>query len=257
MTYWLSYGAGVNSTALLVLLVEGRLPQFDPFRVVFADTRDEKDETYAYIRGVVQPYLLKHGRELETVYPKEGVLERWERMGVTGSRILRTCTRYGKIEPLHAHIKANGGGEQLIGIDAGEPHRARPSMPTDPYQKHFPLVDLDIDRAGCVGIIQAAGLCVPPKSGCWHCPFMRRREVLALAREQPEKFARIEALEAVARERHRPGKDTPFDIAQWHGKPAPYWRARAADEGRQVPLFEREPELPCACYDGAEEAAHA
>lgn len=249
MTYWLSYGAGVNSTALLVLLVEGRLPQFDPWRVVFADTRDEKDATYAYIRDVVTPYLAAHGRALETVYPKEGVLERWERLGVTGSRTLRTCTSHGKRDPIEDHIAANGGGEQLIGIDAGELHRARPSRPGDPFPKHYPLVDLDIDRDGCEAVIRAAGLCVPPKSGCWHCPFLRVGAVLALAREQPERFARIEALEVRSIEMHPPGPG--IVRAQWSDRPARYWRERAADEGRQVPLFERDPEMPCACYDGA------
>ncbi len=31
--FWLSYGFGVNSTALAILLVSGKLPQYEPWRV--------------------------------------------------------------------------------------------------------------------------------------------------------------------------------------------------------------------------------
>jgi len=42
-TYWFSHGAGQISVALTVLLMEGA-PR--TLRIVFADTRDEKDSTY-------------------------------------------------------------------------------------------------------------------------------------------------------------------------------------------------------------------
>ena len=47
--YWLSYGGGINSTALAILLIENKLPQYVPFRVLFSDTGNEKDETYNFI----------------------------------------------------------------------------------------------------------------------------------------------------------------------------------------------------------------
>lgn len=58
--YWLSYGGGVNSTALAVLLCEGRLPELQPWRIVFADTLTERPETYNYIDRVFMPYLRRH-----------------------------------------------------------------------------------------------------------------------------------------------------------------------------------------------------
>ena len=91
-TYWLSYGGGVNSTALAVLLCEGKLPQYTPWRVMWSDTHDEEDHTYRYIETVFVPYLAHFGKQLETVRPDEGVIERWERLSVTGSRIIRSCT---------------------------------------------------------------------------------------------------------------------------------------------------------------------
>lgn len=252
-TYWLSYGGGVNSTALLVLLLDGKLPQYSPIRFVWADTRDEQDETYAYVDGVIRPLLRKHGAVLETVCDKEGVLARWERLSVIGSRTTRACSDHAKVQPITRHIKASTrrGYEavQLLGIDAAESHRARPSLPTDPFPKRYPLVDLNIDRDGCVAIIEAAGLPVPRKSGCWHCPFMRVGEVLALAKDRPDRFSRIVKLEAASERESppEPGKRR----TQWGDRPALEWAARACDENSSGPLFQDEhPDPPCACYDG-------
>ena len=54
-TFWLSFGGGVNSTALAVLLVRGKLPQFEPWRIVFSDTGEERPETYTYLRDHFEP----------------------------------------------------------------------------------------------------------------------------------------------------------------------------------------------------------
>lgn len=235
--YWLSYGGGVNSTALAVLIVSGALPQYEGARFVFSDTGEEKPETYAYIEQHFAPYLARHGRELETVRPAETVLERWERLRVTGSRTLRACTVEGKIYPIKRHIEANGGGVQLIGIDAGEAHRMPDTL--------RPLIGLDIDRDGCEEIICAAGLPSPGKSGCWCCPFMRVREIIELARRAPCKFQRIERLEQVATETHGPQPDGQARN-HWGDRPASYWLMRAG----QGDMFDDGPEVnqPCECF---------
>lgn len=250
--HWLSYGGGVNSTALAILVCEGALPWAVPCRFVWADTGDEKDETYSYIEHVFRPYLACHGQELETVRDRESVLERWERLAVVGSRILRTCTSHAKIRPIEALKRASGslGGVQLIGIDAAESHRARPSQPGDPYLKRYPLVELGIDRRGCAAIVRNAGLCLPVKSGCWHCPFMRKREVLDLAQNRPDRFQRIIDLEEASLLIHpiEPGKVR----AQWGERPATEWLKIARQEQRQgaFDLGSDPEEMPCGCYDG-------
>lgn len=248
ITYWLSYGGGVNSTALAILLQFGRFPQYEPWRVLFADTRDEEPETYEYIDNVFRPWLRKRGRVLETACADEGVIEKFERLRVTGSRIIRTCTIEAKIKPVRRHILAHGTGDdvQLIGIDAGESHRmASPANPGE-LARVRPLVDANIDRDECVRIIEAAGLPVPPKSGCWHCPFKRAAQVIQLAIHRPCDFARIERLEAAATEAH--GRDKYGNPrTQWGDKPASYWRERA----NGGPLFDdSEANPPCGCYDG-------
>lgn len=245
---WLSYGGGVNSTALAVLLCEGELKKYEPWEAVFADTLTEKNGTYEYVDRVFIPYLLGHGRFLNVVQPVEGVLERWERLKVTGSRILRVCTDKGKIEPIEKFLKARAvpGDVQLIGIDAGESHRAKAPRPRDKWGKAYPLVEKDIDREDCIKIIRAAGLSVPPKSGCWCCPFMRVGEVMDLALESPGRFDRIVRLEEAATVAHGPGPEG--FRAQWGDRPAKYWKGRAGDRAAQGNLFGGE--VPCGCYDG-------
>jgi hypothetical protein len=235
--YWLSYGGGVNSTALAVLLCSGRLPQYEPWRVVWADTGTEKDETYTYLNTVFIPYLSAYGKQLETVTPTETVIGRWERLRVTGSRRMRTCTDYGKVKPINAHIAANGGGDTLIGIDAGEIGRAR-----DREGVHYPLVEMWLTREDCVKVIQEAGLPVPVKSGCWCCPFMRTQEVLDLAKNHPCRFERIARLEKAASETHGGYR------YQWGDSNCDYWRTRAS-----APLLDEiyhDEMPPCGCYDG-------
>lgn len=249
-TYWLSYGAGVNSTALVIALIDGRF-KADPWRLVFSDTMDEKDETYAYVHSVMMPYLRQHGRSLEIVRPAEGVLERAERLNVTLSRTLRTCTVEAKIKPLRRHLEAHGTKHdvQLIGIDAGESHRASDEPRPGELLKRYPLIELDWDRDDCAEVILAAGLPLPPKSGCWHCPFLRKAEVIALAINAPDRFGRIVRLEDAANREHPSDDGRPR--TQWGDRPAREWQRLACESKSSGELFQGvDPDPPCVCYDG-------
>lgn len=239
--YWLSYGGGVNSTALAILMIQGKFPQYEPWRILFADTGCEKPETYEYIANHFAPYLRENGRELEIAYPPETVLERLERLKVTASRTLRTCTVNGKIKPMDAYVTHHGGGEYLKGIDFGEEHRQRDSI--------RPLCDAEIYREDCEQIIHDAGMPVPIKSGCWFCPFMRVQEVVNLCKIRPCDFARIERLEALANETHGPTKHGE-PRTWWGDRPCSYWRERASqgDLFNDGYTFYPDP-IPCDCYD--------
>lgn len=241
---WLNYGGGVNSTALMVLAVEGKLPYtIGDWQPIFADTKTEKEATYLYIETHAIPYLRAHGKELLTVAPKEGVLERWQRLSVTGSRIIRSCTEEAKINPIKKVIGPDD--TLLIGIDAGESHRANREADDNGRRILYPLVELDLDRDDCEAVITRAGLPVPPKSGCWCCPFMRVGEVLDLARNNPCGFEKIVELEAAANE-----KFPEILRCQWGNTPATKWRERALRGDNSGELFFNEESIPCRCMDG-------
>src|SRR5437867_7821011 len=89
--YILSYGAGVNSTALLLFVIENKFP-LD--YVVFADTGDEMPETYAYIKKI-KKYLKRRNIPFKQVRVRnnDSLSDRCLRRRVIPSQMWRWCTR--------------------------------------------------------------------------------------------------------------------------------------------------------------------
>ena len=168
-TYVLSYGAGVNTTALMILLVKEKLP-FDV--AVFADTGGELPETYRYLK-VAEKYLSKNGIALEVVKSKNGSLyDTCKRRRVIPSKIWRWSTRDYKITPIHAFYRSLGTHiYEYLGIAYDEADRMRSSK--EGYVTSlFPLIERKMTRRDCELLIKRARLPVPVKSGCFFCPFM-------------------------------------------------------------------------------------
>lgn len=165
----LSYGGGVNTTALMVLLIRQKMP-FDV--AVFADTGAELPETYSYL-DVTRTYLGKHGIELKVVRSKNGTLyDTCRRRSVIPSKLWRWSTRDYKITPIHAYYRSLGTHiTEYLGIAYDEVERMKPSRETYITSK-FPLVDFKMTRADCIELIKGARLPLPLKSGCFFCPFM-------------------------------------------------------------------------------------
>jgi 3'-phosphoadenosine 5'-phosphosulfate sulfotransferase (PAPS reductase)/FAD synthetase len=164
----LSFGGGVNSTALMLLLVEQRRPLDE---VVFSDTGGEVPETYEYLR-TVSSYLEEHDIPLGRVISEGGFLyDRCVRRRVVPSQIWRWCTRDFKILPIYAHYRSLGVHvNQYLGISYEERDRKRESGV--PYVTNkYPLISKRINRDRCIDMIIGAGLRIPVRSGCFFCPF--------------------------------------------------------------------------------------
>lgn len=235
----LSYGGGVNSTALVILLAsEG---WHGP--IVFSDTGTEWPETMAYIE-MFGGWLRE--RELElTVLGSEWrrskeamtLIDYCEHYRVTPFPGTRWCTSRWKVEPLHKWCAENGHDptDMLIGISAEEWHRQP--------EKERPLVDRGIDRNGCARIIRDAGLEVPRKSGCWICPFQTPRQWRELWQVHPDLFERVAALEEAATERRADGHITMSDPSR-----RVTLRQLAAGYEAQTEMFDwLEYYQPCMC----------
>jgi 3'-phosphoadenosine 5'-phosphosulfate sulfotransferase (PAPS reductase)/FAD synthetase len=166
--YVLSYGGGINTTALMILLVRKRMP-FD--EAVFADTGGELPETYKNVK-VARRYLKRHGIPLRVVRSKNGTLfETCKKRRVIPSQLWRWSTRDYKITPIHAYYRSlNSNIHEYLGIAYDEIERIKPSFAPN-VTSSFPLVDEKMTREDCVRMIREAGLPVPPKSGCYFCPF--------------------------------------------------------------------------------------
>ena len=162
----LSYGAGVNSTAILILYAQGKL-KVDA--VVFADTGAEHPETYAFIDTYIKPLCAKLDLPFHVVSGGNLYEDYWQKR-IIPFRQFRSCTDRYKIRPLKKFVEKTYGSDFtfILGIDFGEKNRATR------YQGinfEFPLIDLHIDREGCKQMIREYGLPIPIKSGCFFCPF--------------------------------------------------------------------------------------
>ena len=246
----LSFGAGVQTTALLVLIAQGRWPR--PDAILFADTGNENANTYAYLGEVSGPYAREHGMEIivlgadwRTAHYRADLETYCLEHRMLPGTLVRWCTGRYKVLPILRYLKAHMGAtrsapiEVWIGISTDEARRQKPSI--DPREvKRYPLIELGLSRVDCEAIIRAAGLPVPPKSGCWFCPFMKQSSWHQLKRERPDLFSRAMAMEENAR-----GKDGSKKYLPIFGS---LERIAAQDP---LPGFDEAVEAEAACVTGS------
>ena len=188
----LSFGGGVNSVALMVVLLREGLPLDE---AVFADTGGEVPETYEYLETARQ-YLADHEIPL-TVVSKRGrslYETAWERR-VIPSAIWRWSTRDYKITPIQRHYRSlDGHINQYLAIAWDEIHRMKNSR-VDYITNLYPLIDRRLTRADCLDIIEEAGLPTPQRSSCFFCPFNSVDRWRWLHKTHPDLFDKAVALE--------------------------------------------------------------
>lgn len=190
----LSLGGGVNSTALMVWLIQEQLP-LDV--VVFADTGGEVPETYQHL-ALVERYLAEHkvqylhlpglvrGRDLYQTC--------WERK-VFPSAVWRWSTRDFKVKPIHRYYRSlNSHINQYLGIAFDELERMSTSR-EEYITNLYPLVDHRLNRTDCERLIAGAGLPIPVRSSCYFCPFNNADRWRWLLDHHPELFDKAIALE--------------------------------------------------------------
>jgi Phosphoadenosine phosphosulfate reductase family len=185
-SYVLSYGGGINSTALMIYLVENDFP-LD--HAIFADTGNELPETYVYLKHA-KNYLQRHKIPFEIVMVRnqETLYEKCERRRVIPSQIWRWCTRDFKVLPIYRFYRSlDSHIYQYIGIDYDEFQRIKDSK-VEYVTNIYPLVDYKIGREKCIEIIKNAGMPVPSKSGCFFCPFNNIERWYYLYKKYPELY---------------------------------------------------------------------
>jgi hypothetical protein len=192
MRNYISMGFGVNSVALY-------LDQKDKgvdFEAVYVDLECDWPETKEYVEMFCNKYpvtIIKPGyvrESLRKIY--DNLYDYCIDMKIIPYRTQRWCTANFKVIPLLHYFQTPCF--VLIGIDAGESHRAKLSS-TKGTENRFPLIEDGIDRNGCIEIIKSHGLPVPVKSGCWFCPFQRVSEFRKLRRLHPDLFCKAVEIE--------------------------------------------------------------
>ena len=195
-----SFGGGVNSTALLIGLEER---EERPDHIIFADTGGEKPKTYEHVERMQEWLKAKGMPPITIVKEKQGLEEDClERETLPGKAFgFGSCSEHFKVRPQRRWIKKQGIKDAiwLVGIHSGEARRAARTL-NQRSDVRFPLIEWRWTQKDCIDAIRCAGLPVPVKSACFFCPAMRKPEVLQLSKEEPELFARAVEMEETARE---------------------------------------------------------
>lgn len=192
----LSLGAGIQSTAVLLLAVDGIIPPFDA--IVFADTGDEPAAVYEHVerlREVAQFDTVTAGRLADTVHDSFMPVP----MFLAGGMGRRQCTYQFKLRPIRQHLRSFGRDVDLsVCISTDEIMRAKDSN-VKWCRNVFPLIDLDWSRADCEDYLADRWPWPVPRSACVYCPFKSNREWLDMRENHPADWAQAVAFDESAR----------------------------------------------------------
>lgn len=201
-----SYGGGVQSAAIGVLILEGALPK--PDLAAIADTGRERRTTWEYLRDVMQPYLEPAGIKIEIVPHTLARVDLYTRDGKLlipaydshEGRLATYCSGEWKRDVMERWLRLQGVKECdcWIGYSQDELWRVKKDHRSWCRYAH-PLIDHRISRALCVRLIEAAGLPLPHKSRCWGCPHQGPEE-WAEVKADPEEWAAAVALDRQIRD---------------------------------------------------------
>lgn len=203
--YIVSYGGGVDSTAMIIWLIKNKKP-ID--YVVFSDTGNEVPETYEFIEKHMIPYLNRYGIKFVVVYPfkKRSLYTRCWKREVFPDTHHRWCTRDVKITPIHKfYKKLKGKIFEYMGIAYDDIRRMKPAL-EDYIEKIYPLVDNKLTRELCVAIIIQGNLPLPVKSGCFFCCYNTKERWDWLEDAHPELYKLAQQLEERSKHFKKSGK---------------------------------------------------
>ena len=214
-----SFGGGVQSTAVLVLQAQNKLPEpYDVFLFANVGEDSEHPDTIEYFHEVHKPFAEKHGIQLEEIRKVkrdgttptllEEVMIR-DKQGSSpplpvymsnGAPGRRSCTADWKIHVVRKWQRQNGSSRENpaicgLGISVDEIQRARSDSGFPDQFLEYPLIDMGLRRSDCVQIIKEAGLPDVARSACWFCPFHGKQHWRDLRNENPELFEKTVQLE--------------------------------------------------------------
>lgn len=219
----ISYGGGVQSTALIVLAAQGKIQPImggELTAALFANTGDDSEHpaTLRFVRELMVQWAADRGITIHELNrrTKDGEIETlWGRATHPDKRSLpipvrlsngapasRHCTVDFKIKVLQKWLRQNGATKDdpavvAVGISTDEYQRANNKSDAAIEQRVFPLLELGLSRGDCMNIISDAGLPIPPKSSCFFCPWHTTLTWQEMRRDEPELFEKAAQLEEI------------------------------------------------------------
>lgn len=217
----LSLGAGVQSTATLLLALDGIIPPFEA--IVFADTGDEPAAVYQHLtrlRQITRITTVTAGHLADTVNDTFVPIPLYDGRGGMGRR---QCTYQFKLRPIRHQLRTLGRPVDLaVCISIDEVMRAKDSG-LKWCRNVFPLLDLEWSRADCSRYLTERWPWPVPRSACVYCPLKSDREWLDLRERHPADWADAVAFDESAR---------PFGYVHRSGRPLATVALRPEDTGQ-------------------------
>lgn len=235
--HFLNLGAGVQSTALYLMSIDGdepEVPRFDA--AIFADVQEEPDEVYKhleYLKTLGGPPIivttagrlgdaLHQGSDANGNQRTDGghyiAIPAFTLNPQTGSKgiIQRQCTADFKVKPIERLIREHCGGQfgrplpkdvivhQYMGLSFDEPKRVirvkqRFLAKPSNWKVHFPLWEMQMTRGDCMAYLKSRLPYEVPRSACVFCPFKSDAEWRRLRDEDPKGWERAVHIDKVCR----------------------------------------------------------
>lgn len=201
-----SYGGGVQSAAIGVLIAQGKLPK--PDLAVIADTGREASSTWDYLRDHMNPHLVPtglqiavapHSLALRDLYSKDFLI--LPAFLSSGGKLPTYCSIEWKRRVIRRWARLSGviSCDMWLGISVDEIERAKDSDVAWAANVYPLLTLVPMRRAECVALISNAGLPIPEKSACWMCPFRNNYEWRRMKDRSPEDWSKAVEMDRAIR----------------------------------------------------------
>lgn len=210
----LSYGGGVDSTAIALLIIQGKLQR--PDYIVMVDTGYEKASTWKYINEVVQPKLQAINLPITIIhtndYSSNALIDKNGMVAIpahrknedgTVSKMRTWCNGGWKSKVVNRWMGDNGltKVESWIGFSADEERR---KLKSDVrwIKYRYPLIELGLTRNDCIYELGGAGWPMPPRTSCYFCPQQTHQQWIHLYQREPQEFAKAKQIELEIQKTH-------------------------------------------------------
>ncbi len=207
-TRYISLGGGVQSTALVLMAVDGMFGKV-PSAALFADLEWERAGFYEHMEKLeeaVAPFpivSLKPGN-IRALTTQDEV--RWASIPLftrneagKPAQLPRQCSYEYKIMPIRKWVKSRleersrvprpNSVEMWLGISTDEAHRMKPSTVNYIYHR-YPLVEYGISRDDCSRYLEERGWQVK-RSACRGCPYTSNADWREMRQNSPEEWADV------------------------------------------------------------------
>jgi hypothetical protein len=191
-----SYGGGTQSTALILMALNGKFNLPRPDFAVWADTGGEPQFIYDYVDYFIKYCKDNYDFDIFKCKHQDGLVSKMlepPKVSIKGKfytssvppfftlsedgkkgMLMRQCTSDFKTNPVRKMVNSKlARGEKYrmwIGISFDE--RSRMKISTDKRREnYYPLVDNFIRRLDSINYVTEMGLNPPQRSSCYFCPF--------------------------------------------------------------------------------------